>query len=187
MPPRARAFAAPAEDAENGAREVLMTGAIPHVTHEVVNQVPLLTRDVADDPALLEALRREAASWDEGGQGPESGRRGAGGEKPVSGLHELGLRAGSAETQELARLANEHPPVLRTYDRYGDRIDEVEFHPAWHQLMATAVGQGLHAAPWLDDAPGAHVARAARFYVWTQAEAGHGGPISMTSAAGPPV
>src|SRR5260221_613508 len=52
MPPRARAFAAPAEDAENGAREVLMTGAIPHVTHEVVNQVPLLTRDVADDPPL---------------------------------------------------------------------------------------------------------------------------------------
>ncbi len=164
-----------------------MTGAIPHVTHEVVNQVPLLTRDVADDPALLEALRREAASWDEGGQGPESGRRGAGGEKPVSGLHELGLRAGSAETQELARLANEHPPVLRTYDRYGHRIDEVEFHPAWHELMATAVGQGLHGPPWLDDAPGAHVARAARFYVWTQAEAGHSCPISMTYAAIPPL
>ncbi|HEX4656859.1 MAG TPA: hypothetical protein VH307_05710, partial [Streptosporangiaceae bacterium] len=70
---------------------------MPHVTHEVLNQVPALTRDVADDPALLEALRREAASWDEGGQRGESGRSR---ENPVSGLHELGIRAGSAETQE---------------------------------------------------------------------------------------
>jgi putative acyl-CoA dehydrogenase len=146
-----------------------MTGALPHVTHEVANQVPPLTRDVADDPALLEALRREAASWDQ------------------DGLHELGVRAGSAQTQELARLANEHPPVLRTHDRYGQRIDEVEFHPAWHELMGTAVSQGLHATPWLDDCPGAHVARAATFYVWTQAEAGHGCPISMTYAAIPPL
>ena len=146
-----------------------MTGAMPHVTHEVLNQVPPLTREVADDPVLLEALRREAPSWDQGG------------------LHELGVLAGSAPTQELARLANEHPPVLRTHDRYGHRIDEVEFHPAWHELMSTAVGQGLHAAPWLDDSPGAHVARAARFYVWTQAEAGHGCPISMTYAAVPPL
>ncbi len=170
-----------------------MTGAMPHVTHEVLNQVPPLNRDVADDPALLEALGREAASWAdgrtgrEGGQGREGGPDWEGGEGQLSGLHELGVRAGSAETQELARLANEHPPVLRTHDRYGDRIDEVEFHPAWHQLMTTAVGQGLHAAPWLDDAPGAHVARAARFYVWTQAEAGHGCPISMTYAAVPPL
>jgi putative acyl-CoA dehydrogenase len=149
-----------------------MTHAMPRVTHEVLNQVPPLTRDVADDPALLEALRREGAGWVADGEG---------------GLHELGARAGSAETQELARLANEHPPVLRTHDRYGHRIDEVEFHPAWHELMATAVTHGLHAAPWLDDSPGAHVARAARFYVWTQAEAGHGCPISMTYAAVPPL
>jgi putative acyl-CoA dehydrogenase len=146
-----------------------MTGAMPHVTHEVLNQVPPLIRDVADDPALLEALLREAPAWDQGG------------------LHELGVRAGSAQTQELARLANEHPPVLHTHDRYGHRIDEVEFHPAWHELMATAVGEGLHAAPWLDGSPGAHVARAARFYVWTQAEAGHGCPISMTYASVPPL
>ena len=86
-------------------------------------------------------------------------------------------------TQERARLANEHPPVLRTHDRYGNRIDEVEFHPAWHELMTVAVGHGLHAAPWADARPGAHVARAAKFYVWTQAEAGHGCPISMTYAA----
>jgi putative acyl-CoA dehydrogenase len=145
-----------------------MTHATPHVTHEVLNQVPPLAgHDVADDPALTDAVTREA------------------GDGAIAGLHELGLRAGSAETAELARLANEHPPVLRTHDARGHRIDEVEFHPAWHQLMATAVGQGLHAAPWFDDAPGAHVGRAARFYVWTQAEAGHGCPISMTYASVP--
>jgi putative acyl-CoA dehydrogenase len=145
-----------------------MTHAAPHVTHEVLNQVPPLAGyDVADDPALLDALRREP--------GPRIGDE----------LHELGRRAGSAQTQELARLANEHPPVLRTHDPRGNRIDEVEFHPAWHELMATAVGHGLHAAPWLDGAPGAHVARAAEFYVWAQAEAGHGCPISMTYAAVP--
>src|SRR5258708_4953344 len=148
---------------------------------------------VADERARVEGRGGEAASGAdgrtgrEGGQGREGGPDWEGGEGQLSGLHELGVRAGSAETQELARLANEHPPVLRTHDRYGDRIDEVEFHPAWHQLMTTAVGQGLHAAPWLDDAPGAHVARAARFYVWTQAEAGHGCPISMTYAAVPPL
>ncbi|HUA30232.1 MAG TPA: acyl-CoA dehydrogenase family protein [Streptosporangiaceae bacterium] len=145
-----------------------MTRATPHVTHEVLNQVPPLSGyDVADDPALTEAVVREA------------------GDAAVGGLHELGVRAGSAETAELARLANEHPPVLRTHDARGHRIDEVEFHPAWHELMAAAVGQGLHAAPWLDDAPGAHVTRAARFYVWTQAEAGHGCPVSMTYASLP--
>ncbi len=95
-------------------------------------------------------------------------------------LHELGRLAGSAEVAELARQANVYTPVLRTHDRYGHRIDEVEYHPAWHQLMTTAVSHGLHATPWASDAPGAHVARAAKFYVWTQAEAGHGCPISMT-------
>src|SRR5215469_6275785 len=95
--------------------------AHPRVTHEVTNQVQPLIRDAADDPALLDALRREGA------------------ESAEAGLHELGRRAGSAETQELARLANEHPPVLHTHDARGSRIDEVEFHPAWHELMTTAV------------------------------------------------
>jgi putative acyl-CoA dehydrogenase len=157
-----------------------MTQPTPHLTHEVVNQVPPLAGyDVADDPALIQALRREAGP-------PAAGREnGASGESRESGLHELGVRAGSAETRELARLANEYPPVLRTHDSRGHRIDEVDFHPAWHELMATAVSHGLHAAPWLDDAPGAHVARAARFYVWTQAEAGHGCLVSMTYASVP--
>ncbi len=104
---------------------------------------------------------------------------------PLDQLHELGLLAGAADTQEHARLANEHPPVLRTHDTRGNRIDEVEFHPSWHVLLGTAVRHGLHAAPWADQRPGAHVARAAAFYVWTQAEAGHGCPVSMTYASVP--
>jgi putative acyl-CoA dehydrogenase len=75
--------------------------------------------------------------------------------------------------------------VLRTHDRYGRRVDEVEFHPAWHRLLGTAVEHGLHAAPWRDPRPGAQVARAAGFYLWTQVEAGHGCPVSMTFAAVP--
>jgi putative acyl-CoA dehydrogenase len=142
----------------------------PHLTHDVLNQVPPLAGyDVADDPALLAAAAREGAGW-------------AG-----DSLHKLGELAGARETQEHARLANEHPPVLRTHDARGNRIDEVEFHPSWHVLLGTAVSHGLHAAPWADPAPGAHVARAARFFVWSQAEAGHGCPVSMTYAAVPPL
>ena len=137
-------------------------------THRAQNQVPPLTgHDVADDPVLLAAADREGAGW------------------ARDSLHELGRLAGSGATAEQARLANEHPPVLRSHDRWGNRIDEVEFHPAWHALMATAIGHGLHAAPWASHRPGAHVARAAGFYVWSQAEAGHGCPVSMTYAAVP--
>jgi putative acyl-CoA dehydrogenase len=137
-------------------------------THEVLNQVPPLAgHDVAADPALLAALRREGGGWAE------------------DELHELGSLAGAARTQEQARLANVCKPVLRTHDARGNRIDEVDFHPAWHELMGTAVRHGLHAAPWVDGRPGAHVARAAKFMVWTQAEAGHGCPISMTYACIP--
>ena len=77
-------------------------------------------------------------------------------------------------------LANDHEPELQRYDRFGRRTDTVEYHPAYHALMTEAVDGGLHAAPWADDRPGAHVVRAARFAVWTQVEAGHGCPISMT-------
>ncbi|WP_394428433.1 acyl-CoA dehydrogenase family protein [Streptomyces sp. SGAir0957] len=137
-------------------------------THEVTNQVPPLTgHDVAADPALLEALRREGAAWAE----PE--------------LHDLGLLAGSQEAQEWGRLAERNHPVLHTHDRYGHRVDEVEFHPYWHRLMTVAVERGLHAAPWADDRPGAHVARAAKVYVWGQADPGHLCPVSMTYAAVP--
>ncbi|MEH0820762.1 isovaleryl-CoA dehydrogenase [Micromonospora sp. CPCC 205714] len=136
-------------------------------THEVFNQVPPLAGyDAADDPALLDGLEREGAGW------------------AAAELHELGRLGGSEQATEYGRLANEHPPTLRTHDRYGHRIDEVEFHPAWHELMRTAVTHGLHAAPWADDRPGAHVARAAKFYAW-RPDAGHGCPISMTYAAVP--
>ncbi|MFV2116470.1 isovaleryl-CoA dehydrogenase [Micromonospora sp. LOL_025] len=136
-------------------------------THEVLNQVPpLVGHDAADDPALLDALDREGAGW------------------AADELHELGRLGGGEQAIEHGRLANEHPPVLRTHDRHGNRVDEVEFHPAWHELMRTAVTHGLHAAPWADDRPGAHVARAAKFHTW-RPDAGHGCPISMTYAAVP--
>ena len=137
-------------------------------THEVFNQPPPLTGyDVAADPALLDALHREGAGWAE------------------DEVRELGVLAGSAQAQEWGRQANENPPVLRTHDRFGHRVDEVEFHPAWHSLMTVAVGNGLHAPPWRDRRPGAHVARAAGFYVWGVVDAGHCCPISMTYAIVP--
>src|SRR5262249_8318503 len=125
------------------------------LTHEVTNQVPPLAGyDAAADPALLDAVRREGAGWAE------------------PALPDVGRQAGDRGAREWGRPANESPPRLRTHDRYGHRIDEVEFHPAWHDLMAAAVGHGLDAAPWQDARPGAHVARAAGFYLWGQAEAG---------------
>ncbi|MDQ1439315.1 MAG: putative acyl-CoA dehydrogenase [Acidimicrobiaceae bacterium] len=138
-------------------------------THEVLNQPPpLVDYDVfAADAALSEALSREGAAW-------------ATGE-----LRSLGTLAGSAEPIEWGFQANANPPVLKTHDRYGNRIDAVDYHPAYHSLMQVAVGEGMHAAPWADARLGAHVARAAKFYVWSQVEPGHGCPISMTYAVVP--
>jgi putative acyl-CoA dehydrogenase len=118
------------------------------------------------DVALLDGLRREGASWAE------------------ERIRAVGLQAGG-EALEWGRLANTHPPVLRTHDRYGERIDEVEFHPAWHSLMKAGIEAGLHAMPWRERRPGAHVARAASFLLMSQAESGFGCPISMTYAAVP--
>ena len=138
-------------------------------THAVTNQPPpLVDRDLlADDPALTEAVERHGA------------------EHSLSRLHEMGLRAGSEAARKLAVDADSNPPVLTTHDRYGNRIDEVDFHPAWHQLMSSAVEFGLHGAPWVDDRPAAHAARAAGFLIWSQVESGHMCPISMTYAAVP--
>jgi putative acyl-CoA dehydrogenase len=138
-------------------------------THEVTNQVPPLTgHDTADDAALLEGLEREGAGW------------------ATDEIHELGRLAGTREAQDLGRLAERYPPRLMTHDRYGNRVDEVDFHPAWHELLQVAVGAGLHAAPWAPDAgKAAHLVRAAGFVVWSQVEAGHGCPVSMTYAAVP--
>ena len=86
------------------------------------------------------------------------------------------------EPLEWGRLANEHPPVLRTHDRYGERIDEIEFHPAWDSLLRLGLEARLQSLPWVDDRPGAHVARAALFMLLGQVEAGVGCPLSMTFA-----
>ncbi|MGW4031193.1 acyl-CoA dehydrogenase family protein [Streptomyces sp. NPDC004838] len=139
-------------------------------THKVTNQAPpLVGYDVyTSDRALTEAVERHVPAALLDGVQEE--------------LTRLGRTAGSAQAQEWGRLANENPPKLRTHDRYGNRIDEVEFHPAWHRLLGHAVTAGLTNA-W--DRPAGHVRRAAGFLVWTQAEAGHGCPLSMTHAAVP--
>ncbi|WP_330308106.1 MULTISPECIES: acyl-CoA dehydrogenase family protein [unclassified Streptomyces] len=139
-------------------------------THTVTNQAPpLVGYDVfTADRALAEAVGRHLD--------PEIL------EEARDDLSALGRSAGSAQVQEWGTLANENPPKLRTHDRYGNRIDEVEFHPAWHRLLGKGVSAGLTAA-W--NRPGGHVRRAASFVVWTQAEAGHGCPLSMTHAAVP--
>jgi putative acyl-CoA dehydrogenase len=137
-------------------------------TSPVGNAPPPLERyDLfRENRPLVEALRREGGGW---------------AEERVSALGwELG-----GEPLEWGRLANEHPPVLRTHDRFGARIDEVEFHPAWHGLMELAVESGVHALPWRERVPGAHVARAAMLITLGQAEAGVCCPVSMTFAAVP--
>ncbi len=129
---------------------------------------PLVGHDVVtSDAALVEAVTRHASA------------------EVVDDLTALGREAGSAEAREHAMLANTHEPELTTYDRFGNRIDEVAFHPSWHWLMTRAVGHGLQAAPWESTSDHAHVRRAAGFLAWSQTEPGHGCPISMTYAAVP--
>jgi putative acyl-CoA dehydrogenase len=132
--------------------------------HEVVNQPPpLVDYNVFEsDRPLVEAVAREGADW------------------ARERIAAVGEYAGSAQAQELGRLANENGPKLRTHDRYGNRVDVPEFHPAWHELMGVAVANELHCSPWKDPRPGAHVARGAAFMCMSQAEAGIGCPISMT-------
>ncbi|MFI6698378.1 acyl-CoA dehydrogenase family protein [Streptomyces sp. NPDC050509] len=139
-------------------------------THTVTNQVPpLVGYDVfRADRVLSEAVERHSAP------GLLDGTR--------AELTALGRAAGSAEVQEWGAGANDHPPVLRTHDRYGNRIDEVDFHPDWHHLLGRAVSSGLTDA-W--GRPDGHLRRAAGFLVWSQAEAGHLCPVSMTHAAVP--
>ena len=119
------------------------------------------------DAPLREALEREGGSWAQ------------------DLVRELGQLAGTEEAIGWGFQANANPPQLRTHDRFGNRIDEVEFHPAWHRLMQVAIGHGLHALPWREPRAGAHAARAAAFYVWSQVEGGHGCPVSMSYAVIP--
>jgi putative acyl-CoA dehydrogenase len=138
-------------------------------THEVIN----VGRELQDynlyatDTALREAVAREGAAWAE------------------AELDACGARFGTAEYLELGTLANRFQPELETHDRFGNRVDLVRFHPAYHTLMTTAIEAGMHSSPWVDPRPGAHVARAAKTYLHSQVEAGHGCPVTMTFAVVP--
>lgn len=138
-------------------------------THIVFNQSgPLEGHNLyTADTALREGVRREGAEWAE------------------ADLARYGARCGEPETIELGFLANEFRPQLHTHDRFGHRIDLVRYHHAYHDLMRLALGEGLHSSPWTDPRPGAHVARAAKYYLHTQVEAAHCCPVTMTFAAVP--
>ncbi|MCB0930016.1 MAG: DNA alkylation response protein, partial [Mycobacterium sp.] len=136
-------------------------------THVVFNQAPpLVDYNPATSPVLMEALEREGGGWG------------------ADEVFALGALSGTEQAQRWGELADRNVPILHTHDRYGHRIDEIEYDPAYHELMRTAIAHGLHAAPWADDRPGAHVVRAAKNGVWTP-EPGHLCPISMTYAVVP--
>ena len=143
-------------------------GAI-HTTHEVTNQPPLLADyNLYDtDVGLREAVAREQAGWAE------------------DHIRAFGAKLGSAEFIEHGRLANKFPPEFQTHDRFGQRIDEVEFHPSYHVLMAAGKKAEVHGLPWSTPQPGAFAARAALHYMLDQTEAGVCCPLTMTFACIP--
>ncbi len=145
------------------------SGQVPWQTHTVFNQAPPLRGlDLfTSNTALVEAVEREGAGW------------------VSERAQELGRFVGGEPQQDWGRLANENKPVLRTHDRYGNRIDEVEFHPAWHRLMKMGIENELHCLPWRSEQPFAHTARAALYMTAMQAEAGFCCPITMTFAVVP--
>jgi len=138
-------------------------------THDVGNQPPVRTGidEYAANVALREAVHRYGASFAE------------------EELHDIGRLVASEQYQTWAEAANVNKPVLHTHDRYGHRIDEVSYDPAYHEIMSRTVGYGVHSRPWAEPRPGAHVARAAAFYLFNQVEPGHCCPISMTYSALP--
>jgi putative acyl-CoA dehydrogenase len=138
--------------------------AIEPSTDEALNQVPPLTNYnlFLTDATLVEAVEREGAGW------------------AREQISDLGRFLGTEEAQRWGFDANENPPVLHTHDRFGNRRDEVVFHPAWHNLMKTSVANQLHSLPWLEKRNGAHVARATLMMLASQNEGGHICPISMT-------
>jgi putative acyl-CoA dehydrogenase len=138
-------------------------------THDVLNQAPpIVPYDLFEvDVALREALEREGGGWG------------------IDRLRDTGQLAGSAEALEHSERAERNEPVLRTHDRYGNRIDEVELDPSWHWCLRQAIERDMHSLPWRDPQPGAHVVRAALFLVWSQVGSGVMCPVSMTYAAIP--
>ncbi|MCZ4583543.1 acyl-CoA dehydrogenase family protein [Rhodococcus opacus] len=149
--------------------ETDITHPAPHRTHTVLNQsVPRTdVNEFTLDTVLTEGVRRHDADW-------------ATGE-----LTDIGALVGSATFQHDAELANTIIPELKTFDRWGNRIDEVEYHPAYHRIISAAVAHGAHTSAWADPKPGANVARAAAFMMFAQIEPGHSCPISMTNAVIP--
>jgi putative acyl-CoA dehydrogenase len=140
-------------------------------THDVLNQSqPLVDYNLfTTNLALQEAVAREGASW------------------AVPALKEYGAFLGSGEMVENGRLANKYPPQLQLFDRFGNRRDEVDFHPAWHVMMSAAVAHGLHSSPWAHPRAGAHAARAAAVMMHVQIEAGSQCPITMTYGSVPTI
>jgi putative acyl-CoA dehydrogenase len=140
-----------------------------YATHEVLNQPPPLADYDAyrSDASLGRIVAAFGADW--------AGAR----------LSRTGQSVGSAHVQSLARQANRHTPELRSHDRFGNRIDAIEFHPAWHELMGLAIGEEVHSLSWTEHRPGAQVARAALSYLWNQGENGIMCPILMTYASVP--
>jgi putative acyl-CoA dehydrogenase len=138
-------------------------------THTVFNQsTPLESLNLFEsDQALIE----------------HSAAQGAG--EARTALSTLGSILGRAETLEWGRLANDHPPILHTHNRFGERIDEVAFHPAWHQLMGLLIGAGTHSSPWVNPGAGAQVERATRYLMFAQVENGSQCPVTMTYASVP--
>lgn len=144
-----------------------MNPAVPAVeptTDEALNQVPPLSNYnlFLSDATLVNAVERAGAGW------------------AHAQLSELGRLLGTEEVQRWGFEANENPPVLHTHDRFGNRRDEVVFHPAWHNVMRTSIANRIHSLPWVEEREGAHVARAALMMITAQNEAGHTCPISMT-------
>jgi putative acyl-CoA dehydrogenase len=147
----------------------MATTEVADAARAVLNQPPPLEpiNLFEADLALREALGREGGEWG------------------VERVREAGDIAGSAEAREHSRRAERNLPVLRTHDRYGNRIDEVELDPSWHWLLGGAVEREIHSLPWRDGRPGAHVVRAAMFMQWSNANDGVMCPVSMTYSAVP--
>jgi putative acyl-CoA dehydrogenase len=140
-------------------------------THEVANQVPprVGIDEFGANIPLREGVARYGAEW------------------AAEALYEVGRHVGTAEFQRDAELANTQTPQLRQYDRYGNRIDEVDYDESYHRVIGAALAAGAHSAAWTDPRPGAEVARAATFMLFAQVEPGHACPVSMTHAAVPSI
>ena len=139
------------------------------MTHEVSNQAPPRTglNEYLTNTALVEAVKRYDAQWATGHLG------------------DVGALVGREDFQRDAELANTHPPVFASHDRWGNRVDAVDFHPAYHRVIAAAIEHGAHTSCWAEPRAGGHVARAATFMLFGQVEPGHGCPVSMTHAVVP--